>query len=219
MEELQKRFNNFLAGDKQAFHANLREPVFKTVLSHSKTPMKDFEAILALYTSSASTADEKIAALSSVGAVGDMAVIERILAMVLETGGAIKLQDSMYPVVSLASLSPLKEKVLQVLWDWLVKNWPALHKSLSPTLTLLGRIVQACVSSNIGEDFALTVEAWARGDGLGDEAKADQVKKVKNVQRPLDQALEAMRGNTKWYETAKQEVAAFFASAEFAAPQ
>ena len=123
VEELQKRFRKFVGGDKEAFHANLREPVFKTALSHSTTPMKDFEAVLGLYTASTSTADEKIAALSSVGAVGDMAVVERILAMVLESGGAIKLQDSMYPVLSLASLSPLKEKVLQVLWDWLVKNW------------------------------------------------------------------------------------------------
>ena len=72
--------------------------------------------------------------------------------------------------------------------------------------------MQACVSSNIGEDFALKVEAWARGDGLSVDAKADQVKKLQNVQRPLDQALEAMRGNTKWYETANQEVSAYFAA-------
>ena len=63
-----------------------------------------------------------------------------------------------------------------------------LHKSLSPTLSLLGRIVQACIGSNIGEDFALKVEAWARGEDCGTtELKAARVKEIKNVQRPLDQ--------------------------------
>ncbi len=67
---------------------------------------------------------------------------------------------------------------------------PTLHKSLSPTLSLLGRVVQACVSSNIGHDFALKVEAWARGDDCAtNELKLARTKEIKNVQRPLDQVF------------------------------
>lgn len=187
----------------------MRNPVFKTVLNHSKNAEADFESVFKIY-KDATAADERIAALGCLGATNDFAIVDRILNKITLDTETVKLQDCMYPVSSLARQCPQKSKVLAILWTWMITNWPLLHKNLSPSLSLLGRIVQAVVAYNIGEDFALKVEAWAKGDELSDEkAKATRAKEIKDVKRPLDQSLEALRGNTKWYEREHAAVSAW----------
>ena len=123
VSELLSRYQKYVSGDKNAFHANLREPVFKIALQQSSTASRDFEFILGIYCNSESTADEKIAALSSLGATNDMAIVDRILNKVTLDSNIVKLQDSPYPVGSLPVLSPMKEKVFPILWTWMITNW------------------------------------------------------------------------------------------------
>lgn len=92
--ELQSRFKKYLSGSKEAFHPNLREQVFKTVLKHSKTPEADFGAILSIYKSGI-TADEKISALACIGAVNDLKIAEKILNEIVMDTDIVKLQGMM----------------------------------------------------------------------------------------------------------------------------
>lgn len=189
------RFRKYQAGDEKAFHPNLRGSVFKAVLWSSKTPLEDFEYIFGIYKTGA-TIDEKLSALGAIGATNSLEVVNRILSIVTEQ---VKLQDMFYPIMALATISPLKAQVLPILWKWVTTNWKMLHERLSPTLSLLGRVLQFCISQNIGLEFAETVEAWARGDGLPEVEKLKRIEEVKDAKRPLDQSLEAVRGATAWF--------------------
>ncbi|KAI8897127.1 peptidase family M1-domain-containing protein [Globomyces pollinis-pini] len=198
--ELKNRFVKYIKGDSTAFHANLRNSVFKSVLSHSNNPAEDWEAVFNIY-KNAATADERIAALGSLGAINDMKIVHRILNEITLDSDIVKLQDTMYPVASIATQCPLKEEALEYLWVWCTSNWPTLFEKLSPSLSLLGRVLSYSVNQNLGEDFAQRVEAWARGDELAtEEEKAVRVKQVTYAQRPLDQSLESLRSASKWNE-------------------
>jgi aminopeptidase 2 len=181
------------------------------VLKHSTQSAKDFDSVLDIY-KNAATADEKIAALSCIGASNDMEVCKRVLNEMVLDSELVRLQDTMYPVASLVSDCPHKEQMLEIVWLWVTSNWTILHKKLAGTISLLGRILQFSISQNIGEDFALKVEAWASGkDCVDEKAREERVKQVKDAKRPLEQALEAVRGNTKWYEREK-DVSAWLAA-------
>ena len=123
VSELLGRYQKYVLGEKNAFHANLREPIFKVALQQSTSASRDFEFIIGIYTNSSSTADEKIAALTSLGATNDLSIVDLILNKTTLDSSIVKLQDSPYPVGSLAALSPMKDKVLPVLWNWLIANW------------------------------------------------------------------------------------------------
>lgn len=197
--ELQNLFKEYRNGNKQAFHPNLRGAVFKTVLNHSENPQADFDAIMAIYNSSES-AFERISALSCIGATNSLDIAHHILKNITMNEDIVRLQDCMYPIASLATLCPLKVEVLEILWTWLTKNWKTLYVKLSPTLSLLGRVLSYCIDQNIGFDFSEKVEAWARGDGLSEIEQKERIKEVKAAKRPLDQSLEAMKGATTWFE-------------------
>ncbi|KAJ3333624.1 Aminopeptidase 2 mitochondrial, partial [Kappamyces sp. JEL0680] len=198
ISELTARFRRYVAGDKEAFHANLRQAVFEAVLKHSQSPSADFDAIMNIY-HGATAADEKIAALESLGASNDLELARRLLHDITMNPDIVKLQDSMYPVLSLSTLNPHREQVLAMLWSWITENWPTIFNKLSTTISLLGRVFEHSINMNIGEEFALKVEAWAKGEDCSSaEAKAERLKQIKAIQRPMDQALETIRGNTQW---------------------
>ncbi|KAJ3274829.1 Aminopeptidase 2 mitochondrial [Terramyces sp. JEL0728] len=193
--ELKGRFDRFIAGDKNAFHANLRTPVFTSVLAHSTSPEDHFKAIFNLY-KNGENIDEKMAALSSVGATGDFELAKKLLANVLDNS-VIKMQDCPYPVASLATFYPRKSEIFEYLWQWLTANWPELHSKLAPTLALLGNVLSSSINFD-DEEFLTKVENWANGEGLSPAAKEERVKQVSICKRAFDQKLEALRGNAKW---------------------
>ena len=186
-----------MAGDGKAIHPNLRGIVFKTVLNHSENAEQDFEAVLTVY-KTGSTVDERMAALGAIGATNSLDIAKKILYELTFDENLIKLQDIMYPVSSLAMSNPHKVQVLEMLWNWLQEKWLVLHKRLSPTLSLLSRVVSFSIDSNVGDDIAEKVEKWATGAGLSAEEKALRIKQIKDAQRPLDQSLEKIRMSTKW---------------------
>ncbi|KAJ3324928.1 Aminopeptidase 2 mitochondrial [Boothiomyces sp. JEL0866] len=193
--ELKARFDKFIAGDKSAFHANLRSPVFTSVLAHSTTPKEHFDAIFRLY-NNGENIDEKIAALTSVGATTDYQIAKQLLADVLDSS-VIKLQDCPYPVASLVNFYPRKTEIYEYMWHWVTTNWTELHSKLAPTLALLGRVLASSINFD-DEEFLTKVERWAKGDGLSSEAQAERVKQVSICKRAFDQKLEYLRGNAKW---------------------
>lgn len=192
---MKNRFDKFMAGDKNAFHANLRAPVFTSVLAHSTTPKEHFDAIFSLY-HKGENIDEKMAAIQSVGATTDFEIAKKILASVLDSS-VVKLQDCSYPVSSLANLYPRKAEIYEYMWHWVTTNWVALHTKLAPTLALLGSVLSNSINFD-DDEFLTKVENWSKGEGLSPEAKAERVKQVSLCKRIFDQKLEALRGNAKW---------------------
>jgi aminopeptidase 2 len=207
--ELQNRFKN---GN---YHPNLRGITFKSVLKYSQEDSADFEAILNIY-KTASTVDEKMAALGTIGATKDLEFTKKILELTLDEN-VVKLQDTVYPVNSVAVLSPNKVEALEILWNWLVANWSLLHERLAPSLSLLDGVLRSCTAYNLGTDFANKVEAWANGNDCStDEEKALRVEQVKAAKRTLDQSLEMIRANTSWYERDCEQVLHWSTSKTFA---
>ena len=167
------------------------------MLNHSTNAQEDFDAVLKVY-KTGSTVDERMSALGAIGATNSLDIARKVLYELTFDENLIKLQDIMYPVSSLATSNPHKVQVLEMLWVWLQEKWPLLHKRLSPTLSLLSRVVSFSIDSNVGDDIATEVENWATGAGLSETEKALRVKQVKDAQRPLDQSLEKIHMSTKW---------------------
>jgi aminopeptidase 2 len=190
--------------------------VFTTVLNHSVNPEKDFDAIFHIY-QHPSTADERITALGCLGATNDLKLVHKILNEFILNPDIVKLQDTVYPIGSIATKNPHKVVVYELLWTWIQENWDRLHEKLSASMSLLGRVLQYCVMFQIGDEFPSKVEAWAAGEGLDEEKKAIRVKQVNDAKRMLDQGLEAMKGATKWSLRDETAVAAWLTTNGFIA--
>ncbi|KAI8925335.1 peptidase family M1-domain-containing protein [Entophlyctis helioformis] len=210
--EFQRRFKLSLAGDDKAFHSNLRGAIFYTVMTNS-TSTAEFEAILDIFKTT-TDAQVRSVALGVLGSSPDIEIAHRVLAMALDQE-QIRLQDSVY-IVSSVAMAPPKEAVYPLLWTWLKANWDTLHVNLKSSLGLLGGTVSIVVSVQIGDEFADEVEAWSRGDDLAaEDAKAKRVDQMKAVTAPLKQAVERVRGSTKWYKSDREGVAAWFTENKF----
>jgi aminopeptidase 2 len=202
--QLQDRYKKYAAGDMNAFHPNLRSCLFSTVLKHTITPGADFDTIFKLYENGA-TADEKVGALGTIGAINDLSLSKKILNEIVLDSSKVKTQDSYIPIVSLAIHSPKRLEVLELIWEFITRNWTQLHDTLIPSL--LGHVVKSGIQYCIGEEYATRTEKWAAGDNCQtEEEKELRKKQVKKVQRALDQGLESLRNSTRWYERDEQLV-------------
>jgi aminopeptidase 2 len=158
--------------------------------------------------------DARLAALGALGAINDISLVHRILDEITLNQEVVKPQDVMRPVGSLAHLSPFKAQVLEILWKWCIKNWDLLHEQLAASLSLLGRVLQTCISSQTGDEFVQTVEAWVRGDDLKTpEEKAKRTDQLKAAKRPLEQGLEKVKSVTSWIKREDASVKAWVKSA------
>jgi aminopeptidase 2 len=196
VEELIRRFQRYQTGQKDAFHPDLRSAVFKAVLLYSTNPAKDFDDILDIY-KHGETVDERMVALSTIGAVNDLELVKKLLEMVLDSS-IVKPQDVRTPLESL-SLNPQRKKVLILLWDWLTVNWLGLHEKLGSGLNLLGSVVQACISLNVGDEFITNVQNWMEGKDCNPDEQIVRKKQVADAKRAFEQSLEKIKGATCWY--------------------
>lgn len=174
----------------------MRSIIFKTGLKFSKTPDLDFEAVKKVYLT-ADSVDARMAALSSLGSINSIELVHFLLKMAL-SDDIVKPQDIMRPVGSLTS-NPNKAVVLDILWNWCIKNWDTLHERLSVSLSLLGRVLQTCISEQVGVEFVKVVEDWAKGaDCPSAEAAEKRAEQLLSAKRPLEQGLEKVKGVTAW---------------------
>jgi ERAP1-like C-terminal domain len=182
--------------------------VFSTALKHSKNPKADFDAVKKIYQKSDSV-DARLTALSSLGAVNSIELVNELLRMAIDQQ-MVKSQDIYRPLESIASLNPKKAEVLNIIWQWCATNWSTIYDQLSGTISMSGTLVQTCVKHNIGYEFVKTVEDWAKGaDCATPELAAQRVEQLLVAKRPLEQALERIRGVTAWTERENKAVKAW----------
>lgn len=105
--EARRRFDRYTDSqnpDASAIHPNLRGVVFSTVLRNAPdvaTARSVFSKIINVY-KNADTADQRLAALASLGSVRQKELMEDLLAQVLDTE-VVRPQDLMYPLNSLCN--------------------------------------------------------------------------------------------------------------------
>jgi hypothetical protein len=162
------------------------------------------------------TADERITALNCLGATNDLNLIHKILNEFILNAEIVKLQDTPFPIASIAVKCPHKEQAYEILWTWVQANWSRLHEKLAATMSLLGRVLQYSIMFQVGDEIAEQVEAWAAGEGLSDADKEIRVKQVKDAKRPLEQGLEALKGSTQWFKRDETAVSNWLTSNGFA---
>ena len=103
--------------------------------------------------------------------------------------------------------TPISDKVRPLMWNWLKEKWGVLYSQFSTTMSLLGIVVKCVISGNIGEAFALSVEAWMNGEDLSTEsAKIERKTQLLVVDRNISQALEEVRANTNWVVSSRDDL-------------
>ncbi|KAI8896059.1 peptidase family M1-domain-containing protein [Globomyces pollinis-pini] len=193
LEQLQKLFDAFV-NETQSIHPNLRNLVFKTVLVYSKNPQKDFDLLLDI-SKTASTVDERMGALLSLGCVNDDTILKSFLNDMVLNPEIVRQQDLPSVLDTIGSKSPLLA-ASEYLWDWFKRNWKLLQSSIS-NLGLLGKILVACMSSKQLQDIV----DWSSGsDCPNDSEKIDRVRELLPIRRSFDQTIEKLKINRVWGE-------------------
>jgi aminopeptidase 2 len=178
-------FEKFIAGDRAALHPNLRGSVYAIVLQYGGK--KEYEALVKEY-ETASTADERNAALRSLGRARDPELIQRTLAYCMSKH--VKEQDIYLP---LAGLRAHREGI-EAFWAWMKENWEVLKQKMPPSFTLLGSVVSMATSSFTHKDQLQDVENFFQG------------KSTKGFDRNLAQSYDAIKAKIGWLERDRKVV-------------
>ncbi len=209
IQELLRRLDLFLAGNEDILHPNLRGTAYVTYLRTSSNPEKAFNDILNVYNTSKTT-DQKLTALRCLGATNSIDHATRLLNEIALNKDIVRPQDIVYPLAGLAHDSPMPQQVLPMLWQWCVKNWDLLVERYRPSLSLLGRVLEACSESRLGVEFIDEVERWSRGEELATaELKTKRAEDIKTVESKLKQTLERMKIRNNWIDRERTAIASW----------
>lgn len=144
VEYATKAFGAYVKGDANAIHPNLRTSVF--VQCAKEGGPEEFDALFKIY-QNPPTVKEKASALTALGAFRTDELMTKILKLVLDPE-IIKEQDLS---TALACLTTHKDGVYK-LWEWTSSNWDTLIAKLTPTSSMMGRVVKMLTSSFTKED-------------------------------------------------------------------
>ena len=151
IQAAQAMFRAFAAGDRDAIHPNIRGSVYAIALQNGGEA--EYDIILKEY-NTATSADERNTALRSLGRVKDETLIQRSLALSLDK--SVKNQDIYLPLAGLRN----DTKGIEALWTWLQENWDLVLEKCPREFSMLGSVVQICVSGFTKKAQAEEVRAW-----------------------------------------------------------
>lgn len=193
VEQARKRFWQFVEGNTDALHPNLRGPVYNIVLGAAENEEEEetlWEQVLKIYRDETLPTDQRLIALNSLGGVKSKALIQRYLDMTMDEK-EVRGQDSLYVFGSLSSNPDARD----LLWEFFTNNFDLLHNKFSKSISLFASTVRSAVGGFVTFDKIKEIEAFF----------AD--KDTKEYARSLQQALEGCRVNAKWVERDHQVVA------------
>ena len=210
IEFLKQRMQLHLVGDKSKLHPEFRGLAFGLFLENSTQPTQDFETILEIVKNGASL-DERLAGLSALGSIAksaDIETIKHILQTVIFDQNVIKSQD--FPSCLGGFVGANCWKVNEYVFDWYFENWPKLHKRFQGSMGLLSSITNYSLKNMIGNEFITIVDDWYQLKGLAGKERDEKEKELESVKRPLEQCLETLRINTRWYDKDVDGLVEFF---------
>jgi aminopeptidase 2 len=180
--EARRRFNKYVQGDTEAIHPDLRGAVYSIVLKHAPENQRtEFDAIKKIYENDQLAADQRLAALSSLGSIQTESILREVLDYGLNSD-KVRPQDLMYPLRSVANNR--KGRVLA--WKFVQDNWSTLEERYRSSMSLLSHCV-GIADDWADEEFANEqVEAFFKG------------KDTAAIDRRLAQTLEQIRSHAKW---------------------
>ncbi|KAI7900637.1 aminopeptidase [Cokeromyces recurvatus] len=194
VEEAKKRFSQFMEGNMDAIHPNLRGSTYSIVLGAASDDEEEekrvWEEILKIYRDESLPTDQRLIALSALGGAKSKSLVQRYLEMSLDEK-EVRGQDSLY-VFRSASTNP---NARDLFWEFFSKNYELLHSKFAKSLNLFASAVRSAVDGFVTFERISEIETFF----------AD--KDTKEYDRPLQQALEACKVNAKWVERDHQLVA------------
>ncbi|KAG0164361.1 Aminopeptidase 2 mitochondrial [Apophysomyces sp. BC1034] len=182
--QAKERFWQFVQGNTDAVHPNLRGPVFSIALESAENEEEEtrvWEEILKIYRDESLPTDQRLIALSSLGTTKSEALTKRYLNMSLDDK-EVRGQDSIYVFRSLAT----NPRARDLFWEFFSQNYDILHAKFSKSLSLFGSAVRSAVGGFASLEKIREVEGFF----------AD--KDTKEYARPLQQALEGAKVSAKW---------------------
>ncbi|KAJ1663192.1 hypothetical protein IW140_004913 [Coemansia sp. RSA 1813] len=192
IDEVNRRFSAFFAGDKSVFTTDTLRTAFAVAVRNGGR--NEFEKVKSYYLDSENPADQKLAALSCLGFTTDPALIDELLEFALSD--EVRNQDVHQAIVAINTYGAHRER----LWKWYRDNYDLLVGRYRASMNYMGILVRMSISEFIGDSKASEVESYF----------AD--KNTSKFQRVIDQSLEKIRSNTAWYEKDKDDVSEWFAS-------
>lgn len=189
IEEAKRRFAQFVAGNHEAIHPNLRGTIYGIVIREGGE--EEFEQVLRLY-EEFSVADQKLAALGALGYSRNPAVIERSLGLT-KNDAVVRPQDVVY-ITRATGMNPAARRLT---WEFVQANWDFFYRryGIGGGISLLGRIVSTATQEFTDPADAASVE------------KFFAEKETSTIDRTINQSLERIRMNSKWLGSQRQSVA------------
>ena len=181
----QDMFAKFANGDKKAIHPNIRGSVYGIVLQNGGS--KEYDTLLNEYRT-AQDADERNTALRSLGRVTNPALIQRSLDLPLSDD--VKGQDVYLPISGLRN----DQKGIEMLWEWVKKNWEPLNVKCPASLGMLGSVVSISTGGFTHEDQLKAVKTFFDG------------KSTKGFDRSLQQVSDGITAKARWLQRDGKDV-------------
>ncbi|XP_053994553.1 puromycin-sensitive aminopeptidase isoform X1 [Hylaeus volcanicus] len=175
IEQAKTRFDLYVT-KKQHLNADLRSPVYRTVLSNGDADT--YQTMLELY-SKADLHEEKDRILRALGAIKD----ETLLAEVLEfaMSDEVRAQDAVYAIMSVSMT--YKGRIMA--WDFFKRNWETLRDRYGGGF-LMSRLVKVITENFVTEEQAKDVEEFFKDHP------------TPGTERTVQQSVESIRLNVAW---------------------
>jgi len=190
INEAKARFNESIANNKPLI-PDIRGLVYKFVVQNGGE--KEYEQVYKIF-KEAEMHEEKLRALRALGATENAALAKRTLNMAISD--EVRSQDIIYVVAPCANSRIGKN----LTWNFMKENFGEFEKRLKDSMMLFERVLTAAFDGFTSEEKAVEVEQFFKEHPV---ASAD---------RGIKQSLEVIRGNAKWLNTNRANVAKFLSS-------
>jgi aminopeptidase N len=152
IDELLKRFDSYVGGDKSAIHPSLRRAVFATAMRQRGESA--FKAIQQEYLSTTSI-DGKEICLQALGRVQTPELAQEVMAFVFSD--KVAMQDKHSSTIALANNSKVRPEV----WHFIRDNWDSkVHPTLSGNMVVLERFLRFGLNKFADEKVADEIAAF-----------------------------------------------------------
>ena len=188
LREARARFDRFIAGDSSALHPNLRGTVYNLVIRNGGRP--EYDAVFKIFREQTVT-DQKLAALSALGASPDPDVLASALNLTLQNE-PVRPQDVVYIFRTVGG----NPKGRRQGWQFVKDNWTFFHDRYHKgSFSMLASIISSSTTSFSSLNDAQDVEDFF--------SKRDQ----NSIDRVIRQSLERIRLQASWLERNRDPVA------------
>ncbi|KAK5962370.1 arginine/alanine aminopeptidase PWA37_000413 [Arxiozyma heterogenica] len=186
-------FNNQVSG-KMSIPSVIKPIVFTAIAKNGS--VQEYEILLNIYKNSSNT-DEKLAALRSLGAFKDPALIERTLSYLLD--GTVLKQDIYTPLVGLRT----HPEGIKAMWKWAQENWDEIVSRLQPGSPVLGHVL------------TLTTSGYTSTEAADEIASFFASKDTRGYDQSLAQALDAIKAKAQWVKRDREVVSSYLKQNEY----